>query len=413
MSLKKVFSWLLLSVLLSFGMLQSSVDALSFSGSGRREITSYAANNIQVANVGYGSAGMTSTWSWNALASINFRLYLESAIPANSVAYVTLNMSHINSNDTPLCFTGDQYSSALFCNVERSAYNDSVNITGLFYVRDNFNNLAIWNDSIVFSNSGSNVRVNISGVEYTTLTNDYNYSSVLNSINSGSTDILNKLESIRLHTVAIENTVYEVRNYNRTISNDISTIKTDFSSQFGNKTGDLEYNGSAVSNMAGYFTSTLGSKAYATFGSNISQFQYLQTNAQLAMAERLVSMNNTENTIANNTTNISNYANEQRQADNNISSQSASDIGGTTNAKTESLLSSAAGFATVLTNVNPSNCRINGNMGHFDIGIVDMCQDSPPSFITIIGSLVMVVILVGLSYALVNQILNLVKEMRT
>ena len=162
MSLKKVFSWLLLSVLLSFGMWQSSVNA--FGGSGSREINNYTQTNIQVSNVGYGSSGMTSTWSWNGLANLSFRVYLDSAVQAPSLVYISTTFSHINSNDIPLCYSGDNYSSVVWCEVSRSAYNDAVSVNGIFYARSEWNNFALWNNSIVFNNSGSNVRVDIRNI---------------------------------------------------------------------------------------------------------------------------------------------------------------------------------------------------------------------------------------------------------
>lgn len=392
MSLKKVFSWLLLSVLLSFGMWQSSVNA--FGGSGSREINNYTQTNIQVSNVGYGSSGMTSTWSWNGLANLSFRVYLDSAVQAPSLVYISTTFSHINSNDIPLCYSGDNYSSVLWCEVSRSAYNDAVSVNGIFYARSEWNNFALWNNSIVFNNSGSNVRVDISNISYTVLDSNKDYSSQLsqiyNRLNGGITDLFNQLDQVEQAQNTGNNKLDTIITDFGTSNNLLSVLRTEFHD--GTCSGDSSYYGITSTNKC---------------------FNWHTANNVLAIRQQLVNLQSTETTVANNTTNISNYADEQRQANDNISDQSASDIDGTTNAKTESLLASAGGFATVLANVNPSNCRINGNMGHFDIGMLDMCQDSPPSFITIIGSLVMVVILVGLSYALVNQILNLVKEMRT
>ena len=78
-----------------------------------------------------------------------------------------------------------------------------------------------------------------------------------------------------------------------------------------------------------------------------------------------------------------------------------------------SLLDIFTGFIAAITNVNATNCNIslNTDMGNF--GQVDLCEIEPPSYIQIVGSLIVILLFVPCSIALINRILKTIQELQT
>lgn len=98
----------------------------------------------------------------------------------------------------------------------------------------------------------------------------------------------------------------------------------------------------------------------------------------------------------------------------NIENQSASDISNASDQKTESLMSAFGSFITVVSSVRPSNCVINGGVRtEFNMGMLDFCSLPVPGFVTIIGSLLLVIIVVGLTVSILKRIFGLIREMQS
>lgn len=93
--------------------------------------------------------------------------------------------------------------------------------------------------------------------------------------------------------------------------------------------------------------------------------------------------------------------NAQNQGDN--SSQSA------TNATT-GLINAIGGFVGAITTASPSNCIINGNMGNFNMGNIDLCANPVPSFVQIISSLILIVICIPFAIIMFNRFIGLFRS---
>lgn len=74
-----------------------------------------------------------------------------------------------------------------------------------------------------------------------------------------------------------------------------------------------------------------------------------------------------------------------------------------------SLLGVVGQFISTLTSAQPTNCNLNGNLiPHLPLGNLDLCQNSPPAAITLLGSLVLIAFVVPLAYHTVKRMLALI-----
>lgn len=98
-----------------------------------------------------------------------------------------------------------------------------------------------------------------------------------------------------------------------------------------------------------------------------------------------------------------NVTNAQTDAETN-GDQSASSA----EATGTSLLGVFMQFVNALTNVNPkSNCYINADLGHLDLGRLDLCSSSPPREFQFISSLIVIGFSVPVSIMLVKKMISL------
>lgn len=72
----------------------------------------------------------TSNASWTN-DTIYLAVLLETTIPANSVVSVSMSVSHANSSDAPVCFTGDWGTQVIDCDVNGDNTNNT--ISAIFY----------------------------------------------------------------------------------------------------------------------------------------------------------------------------------------------------------------------------------------------------------------------------------------
>lgn len=68
------------------------------------------------------------------------------------------------------------------------------------------------------------------------------------------------------------------------------------------------------------------------------------------------------------------------------------------------------GFVSVITNTTPTNCRLNGNMGHIDMGVLDLCSLPAPAFVQVIGSLILIAIVIPFVIVMFNRFINLFRS---
>lgn len=81
------------------------------------------------------------------------------------------------------------------------------------------------------------------------------------------------------------------------------------------------------------------------------------------------------------------------------------------NATGQSLLSALAGFVTAITAVNPGSCSLNGQINNnVNLGNLNFCETNPPSFITIIGSIILVVIMIPYVRYMFNKFIGIIRS---
>lgn len=74
------------------------------------------------------------------------------------------------------------------------------------------------------------------------------------------------------------------------------------------------------------------------------------------------------------------------------------------------LLGAFSAFVTALTSASPSNCNIDMDLGNLDLGVVNLCQLSPPQPIPTIASIFMILFCVPLSIATARKVINLFRS---
>lgn len=87
--------------------------------------------------------------------------------------------------------------------------------------------------------------------------------------------------------------------------------------------------------------------------------------------------------------------------------QDASDDAGNA---TQSLLSVIGQFVSAVTTASPSNCRINADMGNFDMGTIDLCANPVPTFVQIMGSIIAVLVIIPLCIVMFNRFIGIVRS---
>lgn len=94
----------------------------------------------------------------------------------------------------------------------------------------------------------------------------------------------------------------------------------------------------------------------------------------------------------------------------NIDNQSTSDIPNSSDQQTTNLLGIFTSFVSAITAAGATNCNITANWGHLNLGVLNLCRDTPPAFVQVIGSIILIVILVPCAYWLVMRILSEIRS---
>lgn len=77
---------------------------------------------------------------------------------------------------------------------------------------------------------------------------------------------------------------------------------------------------------------------------------------------------------------------------------------------TASLISTIGSAVSAITSASPTNCLLNGNMGNFDMGQIDLCSNPVPAFVQIISSLILILITVPLCIVMFNRFIGLFRS---
>lgn len=97
---------------------------------------------------------------------------------------------------------------------------------------------------------------------------------------------------------------------------------------------------------------------------------------------------------------------ESQQSD---SESSADDTAEAITSASDSLLAVIGNFVNIIINPPQRDCTINGDMGHMDLGAIDLCQLSPPPAISTIATLLVIGFVIPFAYGIISTILNLLK----
>lgn len=105
----------------------------------------------------------------------------------------------------------------------------------------------------------------------------------------------------------------------------------------------------------------------------------------------------------------------QEEADSTQDAADASQSAGSSSAAsaesaTSSLISVIGGFVSVITSAQPTNCIINANMNHINMGNMDLCANPVPSYVQIIGSIILICAAIPLAIVLFNRFIGLFRS---
>lgn len=74
------------------------------------------------------------------------------------------------------------------------------------------------------------------------------------------------------------------------------------------------------------------------------------------------------------------------------------------------LLGALTAFVGAITSAQPSNCNINADLGHMNLGNINLCQLSLPSSVQVISSIILIAFCVPLSIALAKKMISLFRS---
>lgn len=77
---------------------------------------------------------------------------------------------------------------------------------------------------------------------------------------------------------------------------------------------------------------------------------------------------------------------------------------------TQNLFTVLTGFIGALTNLNPSNCNLPGNLGNVDLGTLNLCRDRAPAIVTTIGSLILIGIMIPIVIWTIRKIISMFRS---
>ena len=98
----------------------------------------------------------------------------------------------------------------------------------------------------------------------------------------------------------------------------------------------------------------------------------------------------------------------QDAADDSATSGSSSSSSSQT--ATSSLLSVITSGIGAITSASPTNCKVNGNMGNLNVGNIDLCANPVPTFMTLIGSIIAVLVVLPLVILLFNRFISIIRS---
>lgn len=111
---------------------------------------------------------------------------------------------------------------------------------------------------------------------------------------------------------------------------------------------------------------------------------------------------------------IADAVNNQQKQETQDASDDSSAVGSSSSSDattaTSSLISVIGGFVSVVTSATPTNCLIDADLNHIDMGNIDLCANPVPSYIQIIGSIILICAVIPLAIILFNRFIGLFRS---
>lgn len=183
--------------------------------------------------------------------------------------------------------------------------------------------------------------------------------------------------------------------------------------------GDVALSG-FPNNSQGVLTCSVGSLDYAFYDNptdNPDLLYFEQNPLSVSWSNNindalLQTQINQNTTIINQNQQIIDQDNQDRQDLQNTSdsaSDTATNLGNQVTARSTNLITLIGNFINVVLNPPASDCVIDGDMGHMDLGDIDLCELSPPPAISVIGGLLILGMLIPLVLAVIWRFIRLLR----
>lgn len=196
----------------------------------------------------------------------------------------------------------------------------------------------------------------------------------------------------------------------RTFTYQVSFVVKNIPSSISNIVVGINYDGGSL--FTGYRD---GFNAYFEPDSNnyVSvDFAFDYTSALLQ--QQIQQQDITINSINNINDTLDEHYKQEQEAYDNISNQSSSDINGSTDNKTTSLINVITGFIGAFSGINPTNCNLTLEFPDYAGGsrIVNICsgKEKAPRIVEIGSSLLLICVFVPLAFVLIRMIYNEIRS---
>lgn len=349
---------------------------------------------------------------------------------ASGIAVVSKNLSYAttywvdqsNESNNTLTFYGDVVLSGFN---PGSNYNLVCSVGSDSFSFINYNGVAVWFEqnpmSIVWSNDESVALMNTQIEQQNTIINQNE--TIINNQNQNTQDIIRSNQKCEPYDHTFNSNDIDVSGYmlnsagTRVSVSGIGIIEyVPFypSSTFevsltftGNNTSLCQYdkNKSLISCIAYQNRSSFSFTSAANT-------EYLSLSIPISSTARIRALSE-DNIVCKNINEA--YYDEQRQADQNISNQSTSDIDGATNQQTTNLIGTISSFVSALSSINTNgSCQLTLPFPSLIGGqqVVNPCNgaDKAPAIITAASSLLLITVFVPLAFILVKMIYNEIRS---
>lgn len=157
---------------------------------------------------------------------------------------------------------------------------------------------------------------------------------------------------------------------------------------------------------------TLGNGNNSVFYNNLT-FPNAGSNPSTFTYRSVIYLNSINRLVPVDTSSETDVADKELEGQDNIENQDTSGSDqGVSDSDYSSLLDVFTGFITAISGVSPSSCELSLNTSMGNFGEVDLCAVDPPSWIQLVGSIIVIILFVPCSMALVNRILRTIQELQ-